>query len=146
MVQPHIANAVVNITQTDDEVGIWPEDIVGYEYFSVTRWHIKPGHNTAFYEGLKKVDKTLKENGFPNYYSFVNNISGGYGNSVMLVSPRKSFADMAPKEPSFRDIMNKAMGEEETTAFLSDWSKTYKVGQNSLLKRMAEQSDYGDSE
>jgi len=95
---------------------------------------------------LKKVDKILKENDFPNYYSFVDNISGGYGNSVVLVSPRKSFADMAPKEPSFRDIMNKAMGEEETKAFLAEWAKTYKVGQNSLLKYMAEQSDYGDGE
>jgi len=145
LVQPHIANAVVTITKNDDEVGIWPDSLEGYEYYSVTRWHIKPGHGNAFSEGLKKIDATLKAGGFPNYYAFVNNVSGGYGNSVMLVSPRKSFADMAPKEPSFMEVMGKAMGEEETKAFMAEWAKTYKSGENMLLRYMAEQSDYGDA-
>jgi hypothetical protein len=145
LVQPHIASAVISITRTDDEVGIWPESLEGYEYFSATRWHIKPGHGAAFSDGLKKIDETLKAGGFPTYYSFIDTVSGGNGNTTMLVSPRKNFADMAPKEPSFRDIMNKAMGEEETTAFLADWSKTYQAGANMLLHHMAEQSDYGDA-
>ncbi|NNK03155.1 MAG: hypothetical protein HKP21_01280 [Xanthomonadales bacterium] len=122
---------------------MWPESLEGYQYYSATRWHIKPGHNNAFWEGLKKVDAILKENGWPNYYSFIDTVSGGYGNSVMIVSPRKSYADMAPKEPSFMDIMNKVMGEEETEAFMAEWATTYKSGANMLLKHMPEQSDYG---
>jgi hypothetical protein len=133
-VQPHIADADIMITQTDDEVGIWPENMEGYQYYSVTKWHIKPGHGNAFNEGLKKVNATLKEGEWPNFYAFVNPVSGGSGNTVTLVSPRKSFADMAPKEPSFYDVMNKAMGEEETTAFLAEWSSTYESGKIELLK------------
>jgi hypothetical protein len=144
LVQPHIANVVVSYTRNNDEVGIWPESMDGYEYYSVTRWHIQPGHNDAFYEGLKKIDAKLKAGGFPGYYVFIDTVSGGHGNTVTLVSPRKNFADMAPKEPSFMDIMNKAMGEEETKAFLADWGSTYKSGDNYLLHHMAEQSDYGD--
>ena len=145
LVQPHIASAVVTITKNDDEVGIWPESLEGYEYFSVTRWHIKPGRGNEFSEGLKKIDAALKAGGFPTYYSFIDTVSGGHGNSKMLVSPRKSFADMAPKEPNFMEIMGKAMGEEETKAFLADWSTTYKPGENMLLRHMAKQSDYGDA-
>jgi len=145
LVQPHIANAVITITRWNDEVGIWPESNEGYEYYSVTRWHIKPGHGNAFSEGLKKVDATLKAGGFPTYYGFIDTVSGGKGNTVTLVSPRKNFADMAPKEPSFMDVMNKAMGEEETKTFMADWAKTYKSGENMLLRHMAEQSDYGDA-
>ena len=144
LVQPHIANAVITITKNDDELGIWPDSLEGYEYFSVTRWHIKPGHYDAFSEGLKKIDGILKSGGWPTYYSFINTISGGKGNSVMVVSPRKNFADMAPKEPAFMDVMKKAMGEEEAKAFMADWGTTYKPGQNMLLQHMAEQSDYGD--
>lgn len=144
MVQPHIASVVVTITKDNDEVGIWPDSLEGYEYFSVSRWHIKSGHYSAFNDGLKKIDETLKAGGFPGYYKFINTVSGGDGNSVMIVSPRKNFADMAPKEPSFMDIMNKAMGEDETKAFMADWSATYETGQNMLLHHMAEQSDYGD--
>lgn len=145
LVQPHIASAVVNFTRTDDELGIWPESLEGYEYFSISHWHIKPGQNNAFYEGLKKIDATLKAGGFPGYYAFIDTVSGGQGNTMTLVSPRKNFADMAPKEPSFMEIMNKAMGEAETTAFLADWGSTYHSGDNYLLHHMAEQSDYGDA-
>jgi hypothetical protein len=145
LVQPHIASAVVTITRNDDEVGIWPESLEGYEYFSATRWHIKPGRGNAFSEGLKKIDATLKAGGFPTYYAFADTVSGGEGNTTMLVTPRKSYADMAPKEPSFIEIMNKAMGEEETQTFLADWGATYKSGENMLLHHMAEQSDYGDA-
>lgn len=145
LVQPHIKNVEVTITRTDDEIGIWPESMEGYEYFSATRWHIKPGKSRAFNEGLKKIDEILKANDFPTYYRFIYNVSGGMGNTVMLVNPRKNFADMAPKEPSFMDIMNKVMGEDEANAFLDDWSSTYEAGQNMLLHWMAEESDYGDS-
>jgi len=143
-VQPHIADADITITRTDDEVGIWPESMESYQYFSVTRWHIKSGQNKVFNDGLKKIDANLKAGGWPNYYAFVNTVSGGSGNSVILVSPRKSFADMAPKEPSFIDVMNKAMGEEETQAFLAEWGQSYKSGQNQLLKYRSDLSDYGD--
>jgi len=145
LVQPHVAKTVITYTRTDDELGMWPDSMEGYEYFSVTQWHIKSGQSMAFNEGLKKIDATLKANGFPGYYRFIYNVSGGEGNTVTLVSPRKNFADMAPKEPSFMDIMNKAMGEEETKAFLAEWGNTYESGKNMLLHHMAEQSDYGDA-
>lgn len=143
-VAPHIDNAVPWITKTDDEVGIWPDSMEGYQYFSVTEWHIHPGKGREFNEGLKKIDAILNEGDFPGYYAFSSAVSGGYGNSVMIVSPRKNFADMSPKEPSFMDIMNKSMGEEEVKAFMGDWGKTFKSGQNQLLKYRPKLSDYGD--
>lgn len=144
MVEPHVADAMPWISKVNDEVGIWPESMEGYEYISVTDWHILPGKGQEFNEGLKKIDAALKEGGFPTYYSFSSAISGGYGNTVTIVSPKKSFADMAPKEPSFMDIMNKSMGEEEFEAFMASWAKTYKSGQNQLLKYRPKLSDYGD--
>ena len=143
-VQPHIADADFMITKTDDEVGIWPESMEGYKYFSVTKWHIKPGESKAFNEGLKKIDAALKAGDWPNFYAFTSTVSGGEGNSITLVSPRKSFADMAPKEPSFMDVMNKALGEEETAAFMAGWGTTFKSGQNQLLAHRPKLSDYGD--
>lgn len=145
-VQPHIAEMDVVISQIDDEVGIWPESWEDYHYYSVTDWHIKPGHGREFNEGLKKIDGILKEDGnWPTYYAFSSAVSGGHGNTVTIVSPRKNFADMAPKTPTFFDVMGKAMGDEEARAFFAEWTKTYESGQNRLLKRRAELSDYGDS-
>ena len=76
--------------------------------------------------------------------AFTYPVSGGKGNQITLVSPRKSFADMAPKEPKFIDVMNKALGEDETKAMLADWSSTYRVGGNFLLKYRPKLSNYGD--
>ena len=143
-VQPHIADADFMITRTDDEVGMWPESMDGYKYFSITNWYVKAGQSKKFNDGLKKIDKALNDGGFPSYYAFTHPVSGGKGNQVTLVSPRKSFADMAPKEPKFIDVMSEALGEEETGAFLADWSLSYKVGNNYLLKYRPKLSDYGD--
>ena len=143
-VSPHIANMVPWISKTDDEVGIWPESMEGYQYFSITDWHVHPGMGREFNEGLKKIDAILKDSEFPGYYAFVDAVSGGMGNTTTIVSPRKNFADMAPKEPAFMDIMNKAMGEEEAQAFMASWGKTFKSGQNQLLKYRPKLSDYGD--
>jgi hypothetical protein len=100
----------------------------------------------VFNDGLEKVDGILKEGGFPIYYTFSNAVSGAKGNQVNLVILRKSYADMAPKEPSFDDVMNEAMGEEAAGAFLAEWSKTYYAGQNRLIKYRPKLSDYGDSD
>jgi len=144
-VQPYIADADVIITRTDDELGIWPDTMEGYKYFLITDWYIKTGHIGAFNSGLKKIDGILKQGNWPNYYAFVRNVSGGHSNQITLVSPRKSFADMAPKDPSFIDAMSKSMGAEEAAAFLAEFGQSYKTGRNSLLKYRPKLSDYGDS-
>lgn len=144
-VAPHIADMVPWITQTDDEVGMWPESMDGYNYYSVTEWHILPGKGSKFKEGLKKIDAILNDSDFPGFYAFNSAVSGGHGNSVTIVSPRKSFADMAPKEPAFMDIMSKSMGEEKAQEFMNKWGTTFKPGQNQLLKYRPKLSDYGDS-
>ena len=139
----HVNNSNM-ITKGNDEIGIWPDSMEGYGYFSVTSWHVKQGKGKAFNDGLKKIDATLKAGNWPAYYAINSPVSGGKGNTVTLVGPRKSFADMAPKEPKFMDIMTEAMGEEEAGAFMSEWATTYYQGQNQLLKYRADLSDYGD--
>jgi len=143
-VQPYVDSVVPWITQTDDEIGIWPDNVDGYNYYSVTKWHIMPGKGSVFNEGLKKIDAILKDSDFPGFYAFSSTVSGGAGSSVTIVSPRKNFADMAPKEPAFMDIMSKSMGEDEAKSFMAEWGVTFKSGQNQLLKYRPKLSDYGD--
>lgn len=143
-VQPHIAESQVYISTVDDEIGIWPEKMDGYQFYSLTEWHIKRGKGSEFSEGLKKIDSILKDSDFPGHYLFSYPVSGGKGNTVTIVSPSKNFADMAPKEPKFMDIMKKAMGDEEAESFMDSWGETFHPGQNQLLRHRAKLSDYGD--
>jgi|GEM_PF-885276 len=145
-VVPHMADVNSMITRTDDEVGMWPESMDGYRFFRLTRWYVRQGQYRAFMDGLKKIDGALKSGGFKGHYAFVHTVSGGHGNSILLVSPYHNYADMAPKQPDFMTVMNKAMGEEEAKAFLAEWSKTYKTGDNWMIEYRADLSDYGSSE
>ena len=142
-VNPHVADVDIFITRSDRELGMWPESMEGYQYFMVSNWNIKPGKGSVFNDGIKKIDAALKAGGWPNYYSFTYNVTGGKGNTVTLVSPRKNYADMAEKEPGFMDIMNKAMGEEEAAAFVATWAESYWVGEKYMLKHQPALSDYG---
>ena len=149
-VLPNVEDATVIYTVAERDWGIWPDSLEGYKLFSITQWHVRPGQLGAFRRGLSRVDGILKEGGFPNHYAFRRTVSGGSGNTFTLVSPRKNFADMAPKEPSFFDIMSAAMategsdGTEEAGAFLAEWGSTYKSGDNILIRYNPELSDYGD--
>jgi hypothetical protein len=141
-VLPHIANSQASITRTVPDLGIWPESMEGYKYIQLTTWHIKSGQNTAFNKGLKKIDGILKSNGWPNYYTFINNESGGHGNTILLASPSKSYADMAPKELKFMNIMSKVMGEDEAKAFMANWGTTYKTGDYYMVEYLPKASKY----
>ena len=145
-VAKYVESAQASLTQTDDELGIWPESLKDYEYFQLTRWHIKSGKNEEFNDGLKKIDAMLKKSNWPNYYSFVYTVSGGHGNTVLLVSPKKNFADMAPKEPKFMDLLKKEMGDDKASEFLKNWGTSYKTGDYFMIRYLPKQSDYGDSE
>ncbi len=144
-VQPYIKDVDFRITRTDGELGIWPDSLDGYQYFLITDWFIKNGSIGAFNSGLKKIDGILKKASWPNYYAFIRTVSGGHSNQITLVSPRKSFADMEPKDPSFLDAMGNSMGEEEARTFLAEFGQTYKSGRNYMLKYRPKLSDYGDS-
>jgi len=146
-VTPHMQDSVIRYTVSEQDWGIWPESLDGYTLFSVTEWHVQPGKINAFRNALTRVDGILKEGGFPNHYSFSRVASGGNGYTLMLASPRKNFADMSPKDPSFFSIMSQAMGgDEAATQFLAEWGSTYATGQNMLVKFEPELSDYGQSD
>jgi len=145
LITPHIASVAAGITRTDDKLGIWPDSMAGYKLFSVTRWYIKPGQYGAFMQGLTKIDTILKENKFPYPYAIIHNESGADGRLVSLVIPYMNYADMAPKEPGYMDVMNKVMGAEAAATFMADWGSSFKTGENFLLRYLPEQSDYGDA-
>lgn len=144
-VAPHIADTHVMFTVAESDWGIWPENMDDYTLFSVTEWHVRNGHVNDFRSGLSRIDGILKEGGFPGHYAFSRVASGGHGNAFSLVSPRKNFADLSPRDPSFFSIMSEAMdGEEAAREFLAEWSQTFKTGQNFLVRIEPELSDYGD--
>jgi len=144
-VAPHIEKMEVQFTSEMAEFSHWPENFDGYTHFSVTDWYIHNGHGAKFRKGLKKIVDTLKAGGYQGYWGFFSVESGGHGNQIRIVGANRGWADMADKDPSFSKIMGEAMGgEEAVTAFMSDWSSTFKPGLNQTIRYLPEASDYGN--
>ncbi|MBT8047020.1 MAG: hypothetical protein HKN57_15330 [Xanthomonadales bacterium] len=143
-VAPHIAKTTLQFTSEMKDFSHWPENFEGYTHFSVTDWYVHNGHGAKFRKGLKTIVDTLKAGGYAGYWGFFSVESGAKGNLVRIVGAHRGWADMADKDPSFSTIMGEAMGgEEAVTAFMSDWSATFKPGMSQMIKYLPEASDYG---
>jgi len=144
-VAPHIENAQRSMGASMDEFSNWPEDFEGYTHFAVENWYVKGGQYGNFRKGLKKITDALKAASYGSYFPFVSVESGGHGNQITLVSPKKGWSGMQGPDPSFVEIMAETLGgEEEFNNFMSDWGGTFKVGQNQMVRYLSGASDYGN--
>jgi hypothetical protein len=144
-VAPHIESTQRSMEESLDEFSHWPEDFEGYTHFSVESWYVKGGQYGNFRKGLKKITDTLKAASYGSYFAFVSVESGGHGNQIILVSPKKGWSGMQGSDPSFLEIMIDTLGgEEEFNNFMSEWGGTFKVGQNQMVRYMPGASDYSN--
>ncbi len=142
-VAPHIDNIQTSMNKYMDEFSHWPEDFEGYTHFSVENWYVKGGQYGNFRRGLKKITDALKAASYGSYFSFVSVESGGRGNQINLVSPKKGWSGMQGPDPSFLDIMTEALGgKEEFNNFMIEWGSTFKVGQNQMVRYLPGASEY----
>ncbi len=143
-VAPHIDSFQRSVNVSMDDFGHWPEGLEAYTHFSVENWHVKGGQYGNFRKGLKKITDTLKAANYGSYFAFSSVESGGHGNQIILVSPKKGWSGMQGPDPSFLDIMTESLGGEEGfNNFMTEWGATFKVGQNMMVKIMPDASDYG---
>jgi hypothetical protein len=101
-------------------------------YLAVTYFHLKPEGLTDFNDSVKKVAPAVSkaDSRVSEWYSLVN---GGTGPEMVLVSERKSIADLAaPGGKTVDQIVQEAMGADGTTA-LATIRKSYYSSRSELL-------------
>lgn len=144
-VVPHVEHATYWFTRDMPELSHWPESFDGYTHFQVEDWYVKNGQYGKFRRGLQRIVEILKAGDFGGYWSFHSVESGGHGGQIELVLANRGWSDMSEPEPSFFDIVSKALGGAEAfDEFMADWGSTFKIGQNRMVRLMPEASDYGD--
>lgn len=126
---PLVDSMTRTMTRADPVVQAWPEEGVEFRYFNVQHWYVHNGHGATFQEGLRKVHGHLRDGGYPGAYGAWYAVSGLPGNMVMLVSGHRNWADMAETDPSFDEVMLKAMTAEELGEFWQSWGQTFKAGE-----------------
>jgi len=144
-VAPHVESAVFWFTTDMRELSHLPESFEGYTHFQVEDWYVSNGQYGKFRRGLQRIVDILKAADFGGYWGFYTVASGGHSNQVQLVLANRGWSDMSEPDPSFFDIVSKALGGAEAfDEFMADWGTTFKSGQNRMVVLMPEASDYGD--
>jgi hypothetical protein len=109
-VAPHLDKVEHYISELDTEHSSWTDN-PDYKYFGVTMAELEPGTYGQVNEVLATIHTAVVTQKWPRSYSIAWRIGGRGG--MMIVSPFKSFADMADPETPFLKVLGTALGSED---------------------------------
>lgn len=112
-VGPYVKRMEHYFDQDDMEHSHWI-DSPDYKYFGVSHYQFKPGTRAAVNDVMDKVQKAVVKENWPYSYSISEAIGGTGG--MDIVSPMKSYAEMADPDPSLMKLLTKSLGSKEAAA------------------------------
>lgn len=121
--EPYVSDYQHYLSVIDTENSHWP-DGVDYRYVGVTTYVIKQGHRMAMNKDKKLFSDAAKANKWPYHWTWGNGVTGL--GVLYLAVPYASYADMAPPEQKFSELMAKHLGSEEKASEVFErWSSHF---------------------
>ncbi len=109
----YTARAEHYFAETDAEHSHWI-DSKDYKYFGVTAFYLKSGMRGDRMDALNKIQKAVVDAKWPYPYEISNGIGGK--EPMFVVTPMKSYADMADPDPSLMKVLAKSLGSDAQAA------------------------------
>jgi hypothetical protein len=106
-VAPHVVRYAHIIDELDTEHSSWT-DSPDYKYFGVSMLQFKPGTRGQQEAALSTIHAAAQAQKWSGSYAVSRSIGGQGG--MTIVSPFTSYADMAEPDPSFFQVVAKALG------------------------------------
>ena len=120
-VAPHVAKAWSGLSTVDNDMLDWPEG--DYKVVRVTRFHLKPGHNSAFRAAVQKVRAKLKEAGRQSTSAWAWSMTGDNLPTIMLITARNDWAGLDTPEKSARATLTEMVGELDANTMMDNAMK-----------------------
>lgn len=120
---PHVAKATHFFEETDAEHSHLVGNSSDYKYFQVITRNLKPGASGESMAAIAKIHKALQDQKWPYSYRLAWQIGGK--DSLRLIIPMKSYADMADPTPSVREVLAKALGADDAAATMKQYSGSF---------------------
>lgn len=110
-VGPYVDHTHHYFDENDWENSAWPDDLDGYQFYGVTTWTWKEDADPAVSEIRKEMSQMAIESGWgdENYWLWHTRVGGKP--ILMIVSPYKNYADMAPPEKDFVEVLVEHSGK-----------------------------------
>ena len=112
-VGPFTARAEHYFSETDTRHSHWIES-PDYGYFGVSTYLTKSGTYGDLLDALNKIQKAIDDEKWTYPYEIANVIGGK--DAMQLVSPMKSYAELAEPDPSPMKILAKSLGSDSAAA------------------------------
>lgn len=110
--------------ESDSQHSHWIES-PDYKYFGVTKFHTKPGTYRDRLEALGKIKKAADDEKWAYPYEISYTVGGR--DALNVVTPMRSYAEMADPDPSLMKILSKSLGSEaDAEATMKQFSSTIK--------------------
>jgi len=125
-IAPYVSSVAGAITEWDQDISRWPDDLPMPKMVEVTVYHLKPGAWRKFYMAVKKVHEAIGEKKLPFHYGWEWTASGGHGTEITLVIPHATWADFKGPEGSLWKAVEEVYGETEADMLRGLISKSTK--------------------
>ncbi len=112
-VGPYVERSAHYFSETDPAHSHWT-DSKDYKYFSVDSYAMKSGTHAEQKDALDKMQKAVVDAKWAYSYQIEHQIGGT--DPMMIITPMKSYAEMADPEPSLMKVMSKSLGSDTAAA------------------------------
>jgi hypothetical protein len=125
-------------TESDTKHSHWI-DSPDYKYYGVSSYRKVPGTYKERTDALNKIKKAVEDEKWAYPYEISDTIGGD--NPLQIVTPMKSYADMADPDPSLMKILAKSLGSDEAAeATMKQFSSTVERSHYSIYVHRADLS------
>lgn len=142
-VAPLIKHTSSEIAKTDTAHSRIPENMEGYELFSVTTYYLKPGHQQDFMEAFDRFHQAAMDAEWEGYYVLETSEYGSKGPKVYLVTFHQNWADFQEPTTTVMELLQNAYGEEETQALFEQFSGSWSHYDNMVVRHRPDLSIEG---
>lgn len=130
---PAVGSVSSVITVADTAHRRFPESFENIQLYEIITWHLKPDRVQDFREAIDRIHDAIGETDWPAHYGFFSPVVGTDGPQMSLVVFFENWADMAPPETSFEEMMAEVYGDE-AGAIMEKFTGAFRWEESQVLR------------
>ena len=133
-VGPYMESARSTIGAVDTTNVRWPENARDVNLLQITVYNLKPNQGQRFFEAVGQIHKAIIQTNYPVHYAFESVVNGGRSGRIVLVLPRKNWADFQGPQQPMAAMLAGVYGQEKVPQIFEDFASTYETAESMILR------------
>jgi hypothetical protein len=100
----------------------------------LVHYQLKMGSEQEFRNAIKKIHESIAKSTWKVNYEWYELVDGGEHPAFVLAFPMKGFADLAPPDPPFPAMLEKALGQYEAQEVMKSIDRCVKSARSEIIR------------